>query len=140
MKLKFKKLHKDAILPTRAKEGDAGLDIYALRDEIIPSFDRQVFDTGIAVEIPYGYEGQIRPRSGLAFKNKLDGFIGTIDAGYRGEIKVILYNTSSKAYRVKKGERIAQLVINKIELAQPEWAEELSDSERGEDGFGSSGK
>lgn len=149
--LKFKKLHEDAILPTRNKHNDSGLDLYAVEDiEIPPSevdksfvgvrIGRAKIPTGIAVDIPDGHDGKIRGRSGLAFNDDIICFEGTIDAPYRGELGVLLYNLTGRPYRVRKGDRVAQLVINKCELPTPEWSDELSISVRGENGYGSSGR
>jgi dUTP pyrophosphatase len=149
--LKFKRLHDDAILPTRNDKDDAGLDIYALEDiEIPPSeVDKNIVGvrigsarvpTGIAVEIPTGYGGKIRSRSGLAFNDDVICFEGTIDSPYRGELGVLLYNLTGRPYFVRKGDRVAQLVVNKCELPEPEWADELSFGARGAGGFGHSGR
>lgn len=149
--LKFKKLHDDAILPTRNKPEDAGLDIYAIEDvEIPPSeIDRNVvgvrigcarIPTGIAVEIQKGYKGKTCGRSGLAFNDNILCFEGTIDAPYRGELGVLLYNLTGRPYFVRKGDRIAQLVIEPCKLPVPEWADELNIGSRGDDGYGSSGR
>lgn len=151
--LKFKRLHDDieAILPTRNEKDDAGLDLYALEDTEIPpsEIDRNLVGvrigrarvpTGIAVEIPVGYDGKIRGRSGLAFNNDVICFEGTIDSSYRGELGVLLYNLTGRPYFVKKGDRVAQLVINKCELPDAQWADELSYGARGEGGFGHSGR
>lgn len=149
--LKFKKLHEDAILPTRNKEDDAGLDIYAVEDvEIPPSeIDRNMVgvrigrarvQTGIAVEIPKRYYGKVTGRSGLAFEDDIICFVGTVDSPYRGEVGVLLYNLTGRPYFVRKGDRVAQLVIERCELPTPEWSDELSVGSRGEDGYGSSGR
>lgn len=149
--LKVKRLNEDAIIPTRNNKTDAGLDLYATEDvEIEPSrvsnnfigvkVGRAKIATGIAVEIETGYGGKIVGRSGLAFNKDIICFEGTIDSSYRGELGVLLYNLTSRPYLVKKGDRIAQLVIKKCELPTPVEVDELSDSNRGEDGFGSSGR
>lgn len=149
--LKFKRLHEDAILPTRNNEDDAGLDLYAVEDiEIPPSevdnsfvgvrIGRAKVPTGIAVDIRTGFDGKIKGRSGLAFNKDIICFEGTIDAPYRGELGVLLYNLTGRPYQVRKGDRVAQLVINPCELPKPEWADELSFGIRGEDGFGDSGR
>lgn len=144
--LKVKRLSPTAILPTRATEGDAGLDLYA--DENVCFFHGQkcMVSTGIAVEIPYGYVGLVHPRSGLAAKKGVTvlNTPGTIDAGYRGEVKVILFKATDDGPNrpptfLQQGERIAQLVIQKVELPTVEEVEELSESVRGIGGFGSSG-
>lgn len=149
--LKFKRLNDEAILPTRNKEDDAGLDLYAVEDiEIPPSevdnsfvgvrIGRATIPTGIAVDIPKGYDGKIKGRSGLAFNDDIISFEGTIDASYRGELRIRLYNLTGRLYQVRKGDRVAQLVINKCELPKPEWSDELSFGSRGADGFGNSGR
>lgn len=149
--LKFKKLHDDAILPKRNNADDAGLDIYAVEDvEIPPSeIDRNLvgvkigrakIPTGIAVEIPTGCYGKTVGRSGLAFKKDIICFEGTIDSPYRGELGILLFNLTGRPYFVRKGDRIAQLVISQCDFPKPIWADELSISDRGEDGFGNSGR
>lgn len=149
--LKFKRLHDDAILPTRNEDGDAGLDIYALEDVEIPPCEvnknfvgvrigRARIPTGIAVEIPMRYEGKVRSRSGLGFNEDIVCFGGTIDSPYRGELGVLLYNFTDRSYFVRKGDRVAQLIINKCELPKSEWSDELSIGSRGDNGFGSSGR
>jgi dUTP pyrophosphatase len=131
-------------LPAYATAGAAGMDLRANLDTpvVLRSLERAMVPTGLFMELPVGYEAQVRPRSGLAAKNGLTvlNSPGTIDADYRGEIKVILVNLSKDDFTVNDGERIAQLVIAKHE--QAEWIEvnELTDSERGAGGFGSTGK
>lgn len=151
--LKIKKLHPDATMPTRAHPTDAGIDIYASETVVVTNGTK--IPTGIAVDIPAGYEGTIRPRSGLTSKTRLRVQLGTIDAGYNGEIKVIAdcinntkfnetddgYNFSELAYRVDKGDKIAQLVIQKVELPTVLIVDEFDGiSERGANGFGSTDK
>ena len=139
--LKIKKLSDDAILPSYAKPGDAGMDLYSIEEvEFMPGY-RALVNTGIAIELPEGYEAQIRPRSGLSLKKGITvlNSPGTIDSGYRGTLGVILINLSQKYYRVNKGERIAQMVINKVESMKIEEVEELSETERSSGGFGSTG-
>lgn len=141
MKINIKKLHEDAIVPTYAKAWDAGADLYADKDYTIYYNDREVVGTGIAIEIPSGYVGLIHPRSGMASKYGITvlNSPGTIDAGYRGELKVILVNHTGSNYDVKKGDKIAQLVIQKVEEAEFTVVDELNDSSRGDGGFGSTG-
>jgi|TARA_B100002003_G_C14069395_1_gene514489 dUTP pyrophosphatase len=129
-------------LPSYAKNGDAGVDIASNEDVTIKAFSWATISTELYVAIPYGYEGQVRSRSGLAAKFGLQvlNTPGTIDSGYRGEIKVILINHNHWAYEVKKGDRIAQLVIAPVITAKIVEVEELSDSDRGEGGLGSTGK
>ena len=129
-------------LPVYAKPGDSGVDIKAMLDTPsikLKPLERALIPTGIYVEIPEGYEIQIRPRSGLSAKKGLVAVLGTIDSGYRGEIKVILVNLDSSEQEVLNGERIAQMVLAKVE--EISWAVKtgLSESERGEGGFGHSG-
>jgi dUTP pyrophosphatase len=140
-KLKVKKLHEDAIIPEYKTVGSAGMDISSIQNVIIYPSQVELVSTGISVEIPEGYEIQVRPRSGLAYKNKITvlNTPGTIDSDYRGEIKVLLYNVSKDMFEVKKGDRIAQLVVNKVEQPEIEVVSETSDTQRGEGGFGSTG-
>lgn len=131
-------------LPKYATPASAGVDLYANNEEAITldSLERTLIPTGLFMELPIGYEAQVRPRSGLAIKHgiSLVNTPGTIDADYRGEIKVILVNLSKDPFTIEKGERIAQMVIAKHE--QVDWVEvqELSETERGAGGFGHTGK
>ena len=146
MKIQFKKLYPDAITPTYAHEGDAGLDLYTQFDFELKQSQRLIVPTGIAVDIPYGYVGLIHPKSGLAAKRNITvlNSPGTIDAGYHGELQVILYHAFSKGWvrkeSFKKGDKIAQLVIQKVEYAELEEVTEFDDSSRGIGGFGSTGR
>ena len=137
------RLRDDAILPTRAYAGDAGLDLAACeRHEIAPG-ERALVGTGIAVAIPDGHAGLVTPRSGLATKNGITivNTPGLVDSGYRGELRVILHNTDrSEAFVVEPGMRIAQLVVVAVPGAEPREVDELPGSERGAGGFGSSGE
>lgn len=141
IKIKTKKIHPDAVIPKYAHEGDAGFDLYSVEDYEINLRERMLVKTGLQVEIPRGYEMQIRPKSGLALKSGITvlNTPGTIDSVYRGEVGVILINHSDRLYSVKKGEKIAQGVISKIEEAVFEEADNLSETIRGEGGFGSTG-
>ena len=143
MRIRIKKLDSRAILPQYAHgpEEDAGLDICSLENTTLIPGVAQGVATGLALEIPSGYEVQIRPRSGLALKHAitLPNAPATIDPGYRGELRVILLNLGKEPYEVKAGDRIAQMVVAKYEAV--EWEEgELSESARGAGGFGSSGR
>ncbi|MBS3100399.1 dUTP diphosphatase [Candidatus Pacearchaeota archaeon] len=140
--LKFKKLREDAVIPSYAHPGDAGMDLCSAEDFILEPKKRKLISTGLSVEIPVGYEIQTRPRSGLAIKNgiSLVNSPGTIDAGYRGEIGIIIINHGEENFEIKKGDRIAQAVMNKIENAEIIEVDKLGDSERGAGGFGSTGK
>lgn len=141
MVLKIKKLSPAAVMPSYAHPGDAGMDLSSCETvEIAPSSTAMV-RTGIAVELPPGTEGQVRPRSGLAAKNAVTvlNAPGTIDEGFRGEIRVILINHGLDVFRIEPGMRIAQLVIAPVLRAEIEEITGLSGSERGTGGFGSTG-
>jgi dUTP pyrophosphatase len=143
MKLAVSKLNEEATLPSRAHEGDAGLDLYACEAAHIGPGERWSVGTGIAVEIPEGHAGLVLPRSGLAREHgiALVNSPGLIDAGYRGEVRVLLLNTDpAEGFRIEPGDRIAQLVVSPIALAEPVEAGTLSESARGDGGFGSSGR
>lgn len=140
--LRFSKLHEDAVLPNRASEGDAGLDLTSVEKLTLEPGSRALVKTGLAVQIPSGHGGLVLPRSGLALRHGISvvNSPGLIDAGYRGEIGVILHNTDPlEAFEVNPGDRIAQLMVVPFALGEPEWADELESSDRGEGGFGSSG-
>lgn len=143
MELKVSRLDPAATLPSRAHEGDAGLDLYACEAAHIGPGERWSVGTGVAVEIPAGHAGLVLPRSGLAKKHgiALVNSPGLIDAGYRGEVRVLLLNTDpAETFRVEPGDRIAQLVLAPIAIAEPVEAEALAESARGDGGFGSSGR
>ena len=142
MKLKIKRLSTEAIIPAYQSELAAGLDLHSIEEHILEPMERKLIKTGLAFEIEEGYEVQIRPRSGLAYKYSLTvlNSPGTIDADYRGEIMVLLINLSNEFYTIKKGERIAQAVIAPVVQAKIVEVNELSDTQRGEKGFGSTGK
>jgi dUTP pyrophosphatase len=142
MNLRFVRLDPRALLPTRAHWGDAGLDLYALHGGGLAPGERASIRTGIAVEIPPGHAGLVLPRSGLAARHgvTLANAPGLIDAGYRGELTVMLLNADRAArFELAAGDRIAQLVLMRIQLPVPVEVQELSVSERGPAGFGSSG-
>ena len=142
MSLKVRRLDAGARLPSRAYPGDAGLDLYALEAAVLEPGGRASVGTGIAVEIPDGQAGLVLPRSGLAARHgiALVNAPGLIDAGYRGEIRVLLLNTDrDEPFTVQRGERIAQLVLVRIETPEVVEVRELALSERGAGGFGSSG-
>ena len=141
MKLSLKRLHPEAYLPEYAHGPleDAGMDLRAVESVVLSPGIAQGVPTGIAIELAPGYEAQVRPRSGMALKHSLTVNFGTIDPGYRGEIRVIMFNLGRADYTIEKGDRIAQLVVAKYEAI--EWVEgELGDSARGAGGFGSSGR
>ncbi|TDW20498.1 dUTP pyrophosphatase [Rhizobium azibense] len=150
MRIGFKKLHPDAQVPTYGTRQAAGADLYAnvkatigekFEEMILLAGDRKLVKTGIAIELPAGLEAQIRPRSGLAFKNGITvlNSPGTIDADYRGDIGVILLNTSDEDFVIKQGDRIAQMVIAAYVPAAFVEKTELRGTDRGEGGFGSTG-
>ncbi len=143
MKLPIKRLDPDLPLPKYAKLGDAGCDLLAAEDMTIePGGGRALVPTGIALAIPEGYAGFVQPRSGLAVKNGVSvlNSPGLIDSGYRGELKILLINTDpSTPFDVVRGERIAQLVIQKVEQVQFDEMDSLPSSDRGDGGFGSTG-
>ncbi|HXV04964.1 MAG TPA: dUTP diphosphatase [Solirubrobacterales bacterium] len=143
MELRVARLKEEARLPSRAHEGDAGLDLYSCEEAHIGPGERWSIGTGVAVEIPEGHAGLVLPRSGLAREHgiALVNAPGLIDSGYRGEVRVLLLNTDpAETFKVVPGDRIAQLVIAPIALAEPVEAEALSASARGDGGFGSSGR
>ncbi|MCX6197762.1 MAG: dUTP diphosphatase [Bacteroidetes bacterium] len=131
-------------LPAYETSGSAGMDLRAFVSEEIElkPLERKLIPTGLFLEIPEGYEAQLRPRSGLAFKHgiSLPNTPATIDSDYRGEIKIALINLSNEVFIVKNGERIAQMIIAKHEQAELIQVEELNETKRGEGGFGSTGK
>ncbi|ACD24414.1 MULTISPECIES: dUTP diphosphatase [Clostridium] len=139
--LKIKKINEKAVVPNYAHEGDAGLDLYSVEELLLEAGERALIHTGIQIELPKNTEAQIRPRSGLALKHGITTLNspGTIDEGYRGEIGVILINHSRECFKIEEGMKIAQMVIKPIINVQIEEANELSDSERKANGFGSSG-
>ncbi|GGA86449.1 dUTP diphosphatase [Ornithinibacillus halotolerans] len=141
-KLKIKLVHEDAKLPYRANEGDAGLDLFSIEEKIIEPGATALLRTGIQMELPKGTEAQIRPRSGLALKHSITllNTPGTIDEGYRGEIKVIMINHGKQAFKVEKHMRIAQMVIAPVLHVTMEETDVLSTSDRDSGGFGSSGQ
>jgi dUTP pyrophosphatase len=147
--VKVKKLHPDAVLPRYATKGASGFDLVALEDVAIAPQETKLIKTGLSMEITEGYELQVRPRSGLSLKTylRIANSPGSVDSDYRGEICVIMTNSwphsgsrnDFKEY-IKKGDRIAQGMICPVEQAELVLADELSDTERGSGGFGSTGK
>ena len=138
MKIKIK-LDEGAKMPTRAHETDAGLDIYAREDKIVPARESAIFDTGVHIELPVGTVGMLKSKSGLNVKYGITSE-GVIDVGYTGSIVVKLYNHSGIDYRVKAGDKISQLVIHPILTPTPYLVSSLEETERGDNGFGSSGR
>jgi dUTP pyrophosphatase len=143
MRLAIRRLDPAATLPTRAHEGDAGLDLYAGEAAAIEPGGRASVGTGLALEVPPGHAALVLPRSGLAAKHgiALVNAPGLIDAGYRGEVRVLLHNTdAAEEFEVSAGDRIAQLLLVPFVATDPVEVQELAASERGEGGFGSSGR
>jgi len=143
MDLKIKILENSIPHPKYAHPGDAGLDLYSTIDCVLKPFERKLIPTGIKIELPEGYAGFVQPRSGLAINNgiSLVNTPGLIDSGYRGEIKAILINLDPKNdFVIKKGDKICQLVILKVENVNLIFKDNLSETSRGEGGFGSSDK
>ncbi len=133
-------LNELAKMPTRANENDAGFDLYSTVDTIIPNKERKTVNTGIALQMPEHLAGLIWPRSGLSVKSGIDVLAGVIDSGYRGEIMVCLYNTSSENVHIKCGDRIAQIIFQEVPRVSLLLSDSLGSSQRGSNGFGSTGK
>ena len=140
MILRIKKLDPAAKLPSRAHEYDAGLDLYALEKTILKSGERKAVRTGIALEIPEGYVGLIWDKSGIAIKEGIKTLGGVVDEGYRGEVLVGTINLSAEEYVFEAGHKVAQILIQKVEQMEIEEVSELTDTTRGQGGFGSTGK
>jgi len=141
MTVRFKRMHPQAVLPAYAHPGDAGMDVCACEAARIAPGRRALVRTGLVMELPPGHEAQVRPRSGLALKNGVTvlNAPGTIDAGYRGEIGIILINLGEDAFVVEAGMRIAQLVVAPVTRVRVEEAADLGETARGGGGFGSTG-
>ena len=140
MELKVKRLNKHARLPSKANEDDAGWDLYAAEDVIIEPSERTLIGTDIAMAIPAGYVGLIWDRSGMATKRGVHRFAGVIDSGYRGEVKVCLWNASNEHCIINKGERMAQLLVQPAPALPLIEVQNLDTTKRGGGGFGSSGQ
>ncbi|PCG95182.1 DeoxyUTP pyrophosphatase [Penicillium occitanis (nom. inval.)] len=138
--LLVKKLVESAKAPTRGSAFAAGYDLYSAKETVIPAKGKGMVDTGLAIAVPEGTYGRVAPRSGLASKNFIDTGAGVIDADYRGEVKVLLFNFSDVDFTVKEGDRIAQLVLERIYTPDVVVVEQLEESVRGAGGFGSTGK
>ena len=139
--IEVQKIKDNAIIPKYAHEGDAGVDLYSTEEYLLKPGERVLVSTGIKVAIPKGYEAQIRPKSGLALKHGISvvNTPGTIDSGYRGEVGVIAVNLGKEEYKIEKGKKVAQMVINKVEEAEFEEVDELDETSRNDGGFGSTG-
>ena len=141
IELQIQRLREDAVVPSRAYNGDAGLDLSACERVVLGPGERAMVNTGLAVAVPHGYAGFVQPRSGLASRHGLTivNTPGLVDSGYRGELRVVLLNTDTReAFVVEPGMRIAQLVVVPVASVDPIEVEELPESERGVRGFGSS--
>jgi len=132
--------NENASMPTQANSSDAGWDLYASEDRYVAPLHRGLIKTGVSLEIPDGYAGLIWPRSGLSVKHGVDVLAGVVDAGYRGEVGVCLFNSSEIVLKINKGDRIAQILFQPVPQFQLVEFDQLSLSERGSGGFGSSGK
>ena len=141
MKVFFKKLRPEAVLPSYAHPGDAGMDVCSVDQLEIPAGGRQLVKTGLVIILPNGYEAQVRSRSGLALKYGVSvlNSPGTIDEGYRGEVGVILANFGDQPFVVKPGDRIAQIVVSPVQQAEIVETQEIDSTDRGAGGFGSTG-
>ena len=137
--LGFKRLDPRATLPARGSALSAGLDLCSIEDVVIEPKQRALVPTGLAVAIPAGYYGRVAPRSGLATKSGLDVLAGVIDADYRGEVRCLLYNTGDEAIHLPAQSKICQLIIEKIITPSAVWSDEISETDRGSGGFGSTG-
>jgi len=140
IKIKMQKIS-DLPTPSYAHKGDSGVDLYAAEEYNLNPMERKLIPTGLKLEIPNGYEGQVRPKSGLAINNGIShaNAVGTIDSSYRGEIKVPLINFSDKPYKIEKGNKIGQIIFTKVEEAIFEEVKELGKTTRNDSGFGSTG-
>ncbi|NXY03930.1 DUT protein, partial [Pteruthius melanotis] len=140
MRLRFTKLSDNAFAPSRGSARAAGYDLYSAYDCVIPPMEKAVVKTDIQIALPSGCYGRVAPRSGLAAKHFIDVGAGVIDEDYRGNVGVVLFNFGKETFEVKKGDRIAQLICERIYYPELEEVEALDDTERGEGGFGSTGK
>lgn len=139
MTLRVKKLGQEAIIPKYSHPGDAGLDLFSSQEAIIKPQERKLISTSIAMAIPDGHVGLIWDRSGIASKHGLKTMAGVIDSNYRGEIKILLHNLSNTEFKVDKGMRIAQILIQKVESKEVILVDDLDETNRNSNGFGSTG-
>jgi len=139
MRAKVKRLRGDAVLPSYAHKGDAGLDLCALDSCVVRAGERRLIPTGISMELPEGYFASIRGKSGLAYKKGVSILGGVVEYTYRGDYGVIFLNTSGDDIEIEAGQKIAQVVIQPVATAEVEEVEELGESERGDERFGSTG-
>lgn len=139
MSLRVKRLRENAHLPTRGSSGAVGYDLYSDEDVVVPRGARTLVGTGVALVLPVGTYGRVAPRSGLAVKHGINVGAGVVDPDYTGEVKVLLFNHGSDAFEVKRGDRIAQLILERCETPDVEEVGAIEDTERGAGGFGSTG-
>jgi dUTP pyrophosphatase len=138
--MNIKKLSLDTMLPSYAHPGDAGMDVFSREEYLLRPGERHTFELGFAAELPDGYVVLVWDKGGLAQKHGIHCLAGVIDASYRGEYVVVLYNTSQLSYQIKKGDKISQILIQPVERATIVETEELSNTARGDDRYGSSGR
>jgi len=139
MELRVKRIHKDAKLPSYGHVGDAGLDLFSVMDCVLKGGEARAISTGIQVAVPDGYVGLIWDKSGISLRN-IHRLAGVVDSGYRGEVKVVMTNLSTEAFSVEKGMKIAQMLIQPVAKVKIVDSEDLDETSRGENGFGSTGK
>lgn len=139
MTIKIKKLKEEALLPRYAHPGDAGMDFFSDEEIILEAGQRKLISTGIAMQIPAGYVGLIWDKSGIATKFGIKTMAGVVDSSYRGEVKILLHNLSSEKFKIEKGMKIAQMLIQPVEQKKMIEVKELEETARGEGGFGSTG-
>lgn len=140
LKVRIKKIDSNAIIPQYSSEDAAGLDFFSNEDYEFQVGETHIIKTGIQMEIPKGYAGLIWDRSGLSSKHSVEKMAGVIDSDYRGEIGIVLHNQSKKSYKISKGDKVAQMLIQKVERVLIKEVDELSETPRGTGGFGSTGK
>lgn len=139
MNIRVKKLHPDAIVPAFAHPGDAGMDLYSVEDMVIQPGERRSVPTGIAIALPDGYVSLVWDKSGVSHKFGMKTLGGVLDCGYRGEYLIGLVNLGQEPFEIKKGQKVAQLLIQKVEHPEIEVVDELDETIRGTGGFGSTG-
>ena len=140
MEIKIKKMHPDAKIPQYMREGDAAFDLHSVEETTLQAGEKKIIRSGIAVEIPKGYAGLFWDRSGLAAKHGLHTLAGVLDSNYRGELMVVMINHGKEPYTIEKHERICQVLVHPVATVQFQEVDELSDSQRGEARFGSTGR
>lgn len=138
--IRVKKLSDTATIPTRGSEVAAGWDLYASQEVVVPARGKAIIATDIAIAVPVGFYGRVAPRSGMAWKKHTDIGAGVIDADYRGPVGVVMFNHSDEDLQIEVGDRVAQLVIEQISMAPLTEVDSLDDTERGEGGYGSTGR